>query len=352
MPGRTHCIACGTPLVGNETSIDVAAVPQVESRVATPVSPVMPLPEPQLSASEPVAVLPDIPMSPELGTASAPAMDMLPDLPSLGSQVTALPSVEAGYVGAPVVPVVEPALSSADSWLDANPSAPVVTLPEIPVPVQPQTGVGDRPRVNVQFDDNEVAEMPMPVQAVNNVAGLTDPINAPNVNATGEEGEPHTGPWLALTVLGVGIVFFLWLIWFLYHLLFGTNTGGTSVNTMVPTVISTPTAIVTSTPVAALSINDMQREKDIADLRIALVAYYQGKQRYPTAGNYNSLLNALIGGGYLNRRIQDPAFPAQEYKYSVDSSGNSYDIAITFDTTASTLLGGQSSPVYHMRPAQ
>jgi hypothetical protein len=152
---------------------------------------------------------------------------------------------------------------------------------------------------------------------------------------------------LALTVLGGGVIVVILIIYFLYRLFVGGSAAPT-INPQ-PSITAIPTPTVSSTPIPQLSVNDVQREQDVEELRIAISSYYRDKQRYPAASTYNGLLNALIGGNYLTRRVQDPAFPGQEYKYTVDTSGDSYEVMITFDTVASSLLQSSGSTVYRLR---
>lgn len=352
MPGRTHCIACGTPLSApvNDVDSSVPSVTETYPVASEPVIEAVSLSDNPSDAPSSVlsAPLSETALVQENISSSLPAEPPVSDLVPAGVS-NILPDIPAPGLDNPLV-ADDSVAPEVPSWLNDGPSAPIshpdpmvsVQTPGADVPVR---GVGESPRVNVQFDEGDVAEVAMPVHSEpEKVDAVKSDANQSGVG----EVEPHTGPWLALSVLVGGFILICLLVYFLYKFFFGGSDIGGGGAVVVPTSVVTTTPVVTPTPVATLSVNDAQREIDIADLRIALNAYYQNRQSYPIATNYNSLLNALIGGGYLTRRIQDPAFPGQEYMYTVDSSGSSYEVIVTFDTTASTLLRGASSSVYRM----
>lgn len=341
MPGRTHCIACGTALSVGDVQMQVPETPAVQPAQIMEVTttpppldmvPTQPIVTPTISVlpSEPFAS----PIEPELPLPAAPI-----------PQKESTEEVQSGGVGR------EP------SWLEPTTaeSEPSFQVPEPTPAITPATpekvSTGDAsPRVNVQYDAEELAEVPMPIHhEVPNSAPSQMVPGANQSENTPEEVEEHAGPWLALTVIGMVLVGIVLILYFLYQWLSTDSVQPTTVPT--PTVIQTtiPSPTITQTPALQLSSDDGQREKDINDLQTALAAYYREQQRYPGAATYNGLLNTLIGSGYVTRRIQDPVFPVQEYGYSVDSTGQSYDITITFDSIASTLLSGARSPVYKLR---
>lgn len=347
MQGRTHCIACGTALVLNGVQESPAMNP-VSATIESEVLPgnISPAGETISSAQ-----------SPELTPVSSPVFPEQEASPS----VEELKPVEDSIVVPSQAPdrgvAVEP------SWLDPSSSAQENPVREelvdhtVPnqmsqAPIQPTVGES-APRVNVQYDADELAEVPMPIHHESKVEQVAPDASPSTMTNESEELEEHTGPWLALTVLGIVLIVVILLIYFIYNWLTGSgaSNGVQPTLTPTPTIVQTTLPTVTPTPISQLSSDDAQRERDINDLKVALSAYYQAKQRYPGAATYNGLLNALIGGGYLSRRVQDPAFPATEYAYSVDSTGQSYDITVTFDSIVSSLLAGATSPVYKLRGA-
>lgn len=349
MPGRTHCIACGTALPLSETESNASTVSDstvpVSESVPTDISPIGEYPPVPAEV-----VLPVAPITEEVSEEVVPVM--------VSSMVSDPRHPEISIPGQGL----DGGVQAQTSWLDPssdqpNNSVQAVEEPvanEIPTaPIQQSAGESS-PRVNVQYNAEELDEVPMPIHQESKVPAIAPHEVVPNQDQAGESEvlEEHTGPWLALTVLGIVLIVVILVVYFIYNWL----SGGSSA-VVQPTVIPTPsvtqtvTPTITSTPISQLSNNDAQREHDVNDLKIALTAYYQAKQRYPGAATYNGLLNALIGGGYLNRRVQDPAFPATEYAYAVDSTGQSYDITITFDSIVSSLLAGTTSPVYRLRGA-
>ncbi len=379
MPGRTHCIACGTPLAPATTTPDMQKQESIPAQEASSnqvvpngypsiVPPSLQVPVQEDSGGGQISNSQNdmfgAPSAPSTFAGNEQVLAMSTPVDNFNPQIDYPVNKEdvsassANFLDQEIVPGGGDPSASNQSSVDMAVHNEVHLQPETKedlldmAPSQPlnntvaEAGRGEGPRVNVQFNDADVAEAPMPIYAEPAAAPATQSVAAMEA----EEGSPHTGPWLAIIVIVLGLGFVVWLLYFVYSLLFGGSSTTQNTNVPVPTSIVTTTPVITPTPVVSLSANDVQRERDVADLRSALAAYYQARQRYPVASNYNSLLNSLIGGGYLSRRVQDPAFPAQEYRYSVDSSGNSYDITITFDTTASALLGGSASPVFHLRP--
>ncbi len=403
--GRTHCIACGTELpVGagdatpvvpslpvvpepaplppvvaapaRESLVDSLPLPPVEEYVSTPaLSPTEPqvpvftsnyqvqsepvdvvvekplvsysVPVPPVSAM-PMQSLPPViepPVVPVFDLAAAPLPSVLPDVPMpLEPVVPSVPAVPESVV--PELPRLEPVLPSPPDFLEPRAASP---------------------RVDVQFDDAEVAEVPMPVRGPQ-VEMPSLPTTAPVVQQPPstllgaavedvpaqplEQGslvvdvEPRTGPWLALTVLGLGLLVLFAIIYFVYQLIFGSTNGG------VPSVVTTPLGVPTTstttirptvTTAPVISSNDQQRERDVGDLKAALGLYFADKQRFPQSTSYAGLLNTLISGGYLTRRVQDPLFPTQQYQYSVGEGGATYQVTVIFDSLASTLLNGSTT---------
>ncbi|MBI4836618.1 MAG: hypothetical protein HY817_05150 [Candidatus Abawacabacteria bacterium] len=344
MSGRTHCIACGTPLPVSAEPAPMQAEPANMSQSQEPAM-VMPVDDPVISQTETSDTL--IPAPLEVPT--PPNFTQEPAYTAAATQSEMAVSQSASILEPESTSTNYEPLPAAESEPE-----PVNNVPESinvlePAPVEPTPVAVEQgtPRVNVQFDDKDLAEVSMPIHQELPAKEL-HPDSATNI-AGAEEGGEHTGPWLALTVLGVGFAIVCLVIYLIYRWFFVSAPMPTVV-TPLPTVVQT---IVRPTPsVVPLSSNDAQRAQDVNDLRVALKAYYDSKGRYPGASNYTSLLNSLIGSSLLTRRIQDPAFPAQEYKYTVDATGQSYEIVITFDSLASPLLAGSSSPIYRLSGAQ
>ncbi|OGC82586.1 MAG: hypothetical protein A2V81_01415 [Candidatus Abawacabacteria bacterium RBG_16_42_10] len=291
-PGRTHCIACGTPLTVTENNLmanDIASGGGMSEPIAAPTSPI---PEPSVSAQ-----------------------------------------------------------------LIVPPTSPT------PPPSSP-------PRVEVEYAPHEVAEMQMPTNQIRSDVPETfigstpepappppsspppSPSSAP-MSPILPPGEGRPGPWLALTVLSVGIVVIIGIIYFGYQLIFGGGSPQPTITpTVVPTVTTTPTASPTPTIPAAMSPGDQQRERDIVDLQTALERYFTDKEKYPKATNYSSMLNSLISGQYLTRRIQDPLFPSQQYQYTVDPDQQAYELVVNFESSLSSLLSGGSTTYRFRSPAK
>jgi hypothetical protein len=401
--GRTHCIACGTELpvgAGDLTplvpSLPVVSEPAPLPVVAEPVEDVDSVPLPPVEADAAPASIPAEPQMPVFTShyqvQSEPVEDVVEEpLVSYsvpGPTVNATPSLPlTPVVEVPVPPVFEPVVADVPSLqtdypLPAEPLVP--SLPAIPVPeplvaelpkleptlpavpdfLEPKVA---SPRVDVQFDDTEIAEVPMPVRGPQ-VAMPSLPKSAPVVQppqhslldnpvidapaqpleqgSAGVDVEPRTGPWLALTVLGLGLLVLFAIIYFVYQLIFGSVSGG--VPSVITTPLGVPTAPTTTTKPAAtatplISSNDQQRERDVADLKAALGLYFADKQKFPQSTSYAGLLNTLISGGYLTRRVQDPLFPTQQYQYSVGEGGATYQVTVIFDSLASTLLNGSTT---------
>ncbi len=243
-------------------------------------------------------------------------------------------------VAASIEPLQPQVPMSVPSYLDTSavPMAPAVA------PMQ------NNNRVNVQFNDSEVAEMPMSVHHEPEQSGVLGDISTPSGNeGVGElnDGSTRTGPWLALTVLFVIGILILGIIYFVYRLIFGVpQQQGTLITQPLPTptaIVTTVPAFVTPTPAVTVSANDRQRELDVADLRTAMASYFSDNGKYPSAASYNSLLNALISSRYLTRRVQDPLFPTQQYQYSASGDQSSYTITIQFEGLGSTLLSGSTT---------
>jgi hypothetical protein len=248
-----------------------------------------------------------------------------------------------------VSPQVQPVVAPIEPMQPQVPEAVPSYLDTTTVPMAPTAAPTPKNRVNVQFNDNEVAEMPMPVHQEQEQSSVLADTNMPSSNdGVGElnDGSTRTGPWLALTVLFVIGILILGVIYFVYRLIFGAPQQGTLITQPLPTptaIVTTAPAIVTPTPAVTVSVNDRQRELDVADLRTAMASYFSDNGKYPSAASYNSLLNALISNRYLTRRVQDPLFPTQQYQYSVSGDQSSYTITIQFEGLGSTLLSGSTT---------
>lgn len=367
VPGRTHCIACGTPLTNGSAPV----VPMVAEPVETPVVPqqsaiVPEVSEPPMQINhvaipEPEPVV-EAPAQEMTITYPAPASDPitptaaeLPSTPvseseSFGSEPAPLPPLPEN---SPVYTESQPVAGQAD--YQSPESAPVVPavsyLDNVDSKPTPHPG-----RVDVQFNDQEVAEMPM---TIHNESPHGEPVmNSVSADSgAGEVGEDvsatRTGPWLALTVLVVIGLLIIGVIYFVYHLIFGGTQQGSVITQPLPvptaTISIAPSATpvvtpsITSSPAVSVSDNDAQREKDVADLRTAMANYFADNGKYPNAVSYNSLLNALISTHYLTRRIQDPLFPTQQYQYSVTADQSAYTITIQFEGLGSNLLSGSTT---------
>ncbi len=290
-PGRTHCIACGTALPVNENNL-MATGPMAGGGVSEPAQ-AAPIPTP-VPAPEPSVPPPSSPSSPRVEVQYAPQEVAEVEMPT--SQIQNV--IPATFVGS----VAEPA---------ALPTPPVLPSP---------------------------SSAPSPTSS---------PILPP------EQGRP--GPWLALTVLGVGLVVIVGIIYFGYQLIFGGGSSQPTAGPIVtPTTTTAPTVTPTPTPttVPVLPTNDVQREKDITDIQAALEKYFTDKGKYPKATNYTSMLNSLISGQYLTRRVQDPLFPSQQYQYTVDPDQKAYELVVQFETNLSTLLTGGNTVYRFSSPAQ
>ncbi|MBP6084870.1 hypothetical protein KA517_01360 [Candidatus Gracilibacteria bacterium] len=403
--GRTHCIACGTELpvgAGDLTPL-VPSLPVVSEPAPLPVV-VEPVEEPFVDS---------VPLPPVEAYVAPAAMPTEPQMPVFTSNyqvqnepvedivekplvsysvpvptVSTAPSLSLPpVIEASVPPVFEPAVADVPSILPNHPlpsepfapSLPAIAVPEpivaelpkfepvlpaVPDFLEPKVA---SPRVDVQFDDAEVAEVPMPVRGPQ-VAMPSLPESAPVVQqpqhslldnsvvdapaqpleqgSVGGDIEPRTGPWLALTVLGLGLLVLFSIIYFVYQLIFGSASGGVPSTIQTPLGIPTTPAITTrptATTAPVISSNDQQRERDVGDLKAALGLYFADKQRFPQSTSYAGLLNTLISGGYLTRRVQDPLFPTRQYQYSVGEGGATYQVTVIFDSLASTLLNGSTT---------
>ncbi len=410
--GRTHCIACGTPLEQPSVPQELIAPPVAEPVLPAPEASVALAPVPTVAApvSEPAfvpAVQPEVQFNhvaipePEKieetpaettitypaynPTPAASSMDFTqPELPVINEASHAAPiaepivvaeplpvsvPVEENYLDStadlPVQPVTEsiaaPQVASEPAYVSPQPE-PVYVPPTVPTyqPVAEPSYLDNATteaavknvvpgRVDVQFNDQEVAEATMPVHnetpAV--LPSVDDSIDSTSGAGESMENPSRSGPWLAITVLVVIGILIIGVIYFVYRLIFGGASQQGSLITQplpVPTTTISSQPLVTSTPVAlSVSANDQQREKDVADLRSALANYFSDNAKYPNATSYNSLLNSLISSRYLTRRVQDPLFPTQQYQYSVGADQASYSITIQFEGLGSTLLSGSTT---------
>lgn len=409
--GRTHCIACGTPLEQPSDTQELIAPPVIEPALPEPEAPVSLAPVQVATATmaEPVFVpqppqpevqfnhvwIPEpekIEEKPAETTITYPAYNPAPVAASLDftqseSQVVADP-VHTTPEEQPLV-VADPLpahLPAEENYLDSTADLPDVSVPEQivspqitsePAYVAPQpTPASVEPmqyqsvaapsyldnvateakvksvvpgRVDVQFNDLDVAEASMPIHNENSVAVPSLDTAMETNDGVGESADnpSRSGPWLAITVLVVIGVLIIGVIYFVYRLIFGGASQQGSLITQplpVPTTTISSQPLVTNTPVAvSVSANDQQREKDVADLRGALANYYSDNAKYPNATSYNSLLNSLISSRYLTRRVQDPLFPTQQYQYLVGADQGSYTITIQFEGLGSTLLSGSTT---------
>lgn len=307
--GRTHCIACGTPLeqpvVPQELIMPPVAdpiLPEHEAAVAlAPVPSAVPVSEPVFVPSAQPDVqfnhvsIPESEKAEEQSaetTITYPAYNQVPADASLDftqpqpsivnkaapTTLVEEPLVVAGPlpVSAPAEdnyldstadlpadampePVAQPQLPSVPDYVDSQPS-PVSVAPVAPVyqpvvsPVYLDNGSTDPTvkrvvpgRVDVQFNDQDVEEASMPIHNENPVAVPSVDAAMDNSDGVGESGanSSRSGPWLAITVLIVIGILIIGVIYFVYRLIFG---GSSQQGSLITQPLPTPTTTITSQP--------------------------------------------------------------------------------------------------------
>ncbi len=311
--GRTHCIACGTPLEQPAVPQELIASPVAEPVLLEPESPaaLAPVPAPA-SAPEPVFVPPTQPAvqfnhvsipEPEKveekeaettitypaynPTPVATALDFSQPEPSIANEavqatpveeqvVVADPSpvsvpVEENYLDSTAdlpadsvpEPIAQPQIPSVPAYV-APPSAPVSVPPVMPThpPAAPSyldnaaieaTVKNVVPgRVDVQFSDQDVEEASMPIHNENPVAvpSIDAAVDANDGVGESTDNPSRSGPWLAITVLVVIGILIIGVIYFVYRLIFG---GSSQQGSLITQPLPVPTITISSQPLVTSS---------------------------------------------------------------------------------------------------